>query len=116
MSVTALKEDMPFGTAGTFDPNGKGEKDAERQGSVGRRYSRIGPPMSVSRRPSDPDKADIGRQIELEADAAIKYRTCSWQKVFHSQCLSAGSIHTRFDLDLENYAGTSFALPNAPEC
>jgi hypothetical protein len=24
----------------------------------------------------------IGKQMELEADNAIKYRTCSWQKVF----------------------------------
>jgi len=25
----------------------------------------------------------IGKQMELEADNAIKYRTCSWQKVCH---------------------------------
>lgn len=27
------------------------------------------------------DSVSIGKQMELEADNAIKYRTCSWQKV-----------------------------------
>lgn len=30
---------------------------------------------------SDSDSGEIGRQIELESDNSIKYRTCSWQKV-----------------------------------
>jgi hypothetical protein len=30
---------------------------------------------------SDSDSGEIGRQIELEAENSIKYRTCSWQKV-----------------------------------
>ncbi|BCS25830.1 putative neutral amino acid permease [Aspergillus puulaauensis] len=29
---------------------------------------------------SDSDSGEIGRQIELESDNSIKYRTCSWQK------------------------------------
>lgn len=29
----------------------------------------------------DEDRATIGKQLELEAEDAIKYRTCSWQKV-----------------------------------
>ncbi|KAL4780465.1 transmembrane amino acid transporter protein-domain-containing protein [Aspergillus varians] len=29
---------------------------------------------------SDSDTGEIGRQIELEAENSIKYRTCSWQK------------------------------------
>ncbi|KAL4886581.1 transmembrane amino acid transporter protein-domain-containing protein [Aspergillus karnatakaensis] len=29
---------------------------------------------------SDSESGEIGRQIELEADNSIKYRTCSWQK------------------------------------
>ncbi|KAL4916226.1 transmembrane amino acid transporter protein-domain-containing protein [Aspergillus aurantiobrunneus] len=29
---------------------------------------------------SDTDSGEIGRQIELEAENTIKYRTCSWQK------------------------------------
>jgi hypothetical protein len=80
MSVTALREDKAFGDAGSFVPGEKNEKDAERLGYTTRRYSRIGPTIGASA-DSDSDKADIGRQIELEADAAIKYRTCSWQKV-----------------------------------
>ena len=30
---------------------------------------------------SDSESGEIGRQIELEAENSIKYRTCSWQKV-----------------------------------
>ncbi|KAL2872023.1 putative neutral amino acid permease [Aspergillus lucknowensis] len=29
---------------------------------------------------SDSDSGEVGRQIELEAENSIKYRTCSWQK------------------------------------
>ncbi|KAH1496717.1 hypothetical protein LV164_001098 [Aspergillus fumigatus] len=29
---------------------------------------------------SDSENGDVGRQIELEAENSIKYRTCSWQK------------------------------------
>ncbi|KAL4872809.1 hypothetical protein BDV12DRAFT_161565 [Aspergillus spectabilis] len=29
---------------------------------------------------SDSESGEVGRQIELEADNSIKYRTCSWQK------------------------------------
>lgn len=44
----------------------------------GRRMVRIAPPPSGS----IPEEAtDIGKQLELEANNAIKYRTCSWQKV-----------------------------------
>lgn len=32
----------------------------------------------------DVDRATIGKQLELEAENAIKYRTCSWQKVSRS--------------------------------
>lgn len=27
------------------------------------------------------ERATVGKQLELEAENAIKYRTCSWQKV-----------------------------------
>jgi hypothetical protein len=33
------------------------------------------------------DKISVGKQVELEAENAIKYRTCSWQKVRLAQCL-----------------------------
>jgi hypothetical protein len=80
MSAAALKEDNPFGYAGRFVPGETDEKDAERRGSVSRKYSRI-EPVLVTIGDGDSDKADIARQIELEANAAIKYRTCTWQKV-----------------------------------
>jgi len=56
-------------------PTEKDGYDTERQGS--RRMSRIDKP-AVS---SDDESMDIGTQIEMEKDNAIKYRTCSWQKV-----------------------------------
>jgi hypothetical protein len=31
--------------------------------------------------PRADDRASVGKQLELEAENAIKYRTCSWQKV-----------------------------------
>lgn len=33
------------------------------------------------------DRATIGKQLALDAESAIKYRTCSWQKV---SCSRAG--------------------------
>ena len=72
MTSTALKEDKAA-RAATWSDRGTKEKDGESQNSFGE-YSRIGPPVGS-------DKVDIGTQIELEANAAIQYRTCSWQKV-----------------------------------
>jgi hypothetical protein len=40
-----------------------------------RRGSRVAPVHDAD------DRASIGKQLELEAENAIKYRTCSWQKV-----------------------------------
>lgn len=53
------------------DKNIKNEKDAE--------LGRIEDP---SRRDmdTDSDRFSVGKQMELEAENAIKYRTCSWQK------------------------------------
>jgi hypothetical protein len=52
-----------------------GDSDSEMQG---RRPSRIAPVRKGSVAES---RVSIGKQMELEADNAIKYRTCSWQKV-----------------------------------
>lgn len=49
----------------------KQEYDVEGQP---RRDSRIAPVQAE-------DRTSIGKQLELEAENAIKYRTCSWQKV-----------------------------------
>jgi hypothetical protein len=46
--------------------------DPERQGSTGRRFSRVG---------SDGSALSVGAQIELEKENAIQYRTCGWKKV-----------------------------------
>ena len=80
MSSAALREDNPSGTTGHLESDEKNGKDAERPGSTIRTYSRIAPAMSVLS-DSDSDRVDLGRQMELEANSAIKYRICSWQKV-----------------------------------
>ena len=51
--------------------------DPESHGDKGRKTSRVGA-VGVS---SDQDsQMRVGKQLELEATNAIKYRTCSWQK------------------------------------
>lgn len=47
-----------------------------------RKMSRIGGPISGMVGDSDTDSTiSVGKQVELEQANAIKYRTCSWQKV-----------------------------------
>ncbi len=80
------KQNDGFGTAGSFQPNNEKEAESQRRGSTilpdGRKMSRIGPPPGALKAGSDTDSEDVhGRLVELEADNAIKYRTCSWQKV-----------------------------------
>jgi hypothetical protein len=53
------------------------KKNASDEESQTRRGSRV---TEVH----DPERATVGKQLELEAENAIKYRTCSWQKVSHS--------------------------------
>lgn len=74
-------ESSPDGKDVKFD----NEKDLEggaRRGSVnpgGRRLSRMDRTVDDADVDSD---IGIGAQIEMEKDNAIKYRTCSWQKVW----------------------------------
>jgi len=62
-------------------------QSAAENGGRERKMSRIGAPInnSISGEPghdSDTDASvSIGKQMEMEAGNAIKYRTCSWQKV-----------------------------------
>lgn len=96
MSITE-KRDEPFGTAGSFSPNNEKEAEAQRRGSTilpdGRKMSRIGPPPSVFKVTADSDSQDeISRLVELEAGNAIKYRTCSWQKVNAYPLLSSPAL------------------------
>lgn len=71
-----------FGQGG-FQPDG--EINGSRRGSTivaGRKMSRIGPPPKLGSIPVDSDESDVqARLIAMEADNAIQYRTCSWQKV-----------------------------------
>jgi hypothetical protein len=76
-----------FGEGG-FQPDG--DMNGERRGSVtvgGRKMSRIGPSPKLGSVPVDSDEGDVqARLIAMEADNAIQYRTCSWQKV-RNQCI-----------------------------
>ena len=56
----------------SYDPE-TGGQDAK-----GRRQSRLG---TLNAPTGADDKLDINAQIDAEAGNAIKYRTCSWQKV-----------------------------------
>lgn len=89
-----------FGTGAYYNGFAPDSTDPEKnalpggQGkSTSRKMSRIGPPLSQSipaksasvpeltgDDASDPSIA-IGKQIEMEAGNAIRYRTCSWQKL-----------------------------------
>ena len=59
--------------------------DTENQGA--RKMSRIDKSITKPITGGDPDLSDdssgmsIGKQMEMEAGNAIKYRTCSWPKV-----------------------------------
>ena len=80
------KGDEPFGTANSFQPDNGKEAEAQRRDSTilpdGRRMSRIGPPPGALKVASDSGTQDeISKLVEMEAGNAIKYRTCSWQKV-----------------------------------
>ena len=67
---------MALNTNGSPEsPDGKWAYDPESHDDKGRKMSRLGTLTD------DDEKLDIGKQIELEAGNAIKYRTCSWQKV-----------------------------------
>lgn len=50
---------------------GKHGSDEESQSRRGSRVADV----------HDVERATVGKQLELEAESAIKYRTCSWQKV-----------------------------------
>ncbi|KAL8689890.1 MAG: hypothetical protein Q9218_004539 [Villophora microphyllina] len=56
--------------------------DVEKTQERGRKMSRIGGPKDIGVGDSDADSEDmsVGKQMEMEASNAIKYRTCSWPK------------------------------------
>lgn len=81
------------GQGGYYDGFGAdAEKGLGPSGNGGRKMSRIDKPVSKSISGmgglTEDDATDpsvtIGKQMELEAGNAIKYRTCSWKKVWPS--------------------------------
>ncbi|KAK6380678.1 uncharacterized protein PV06_09840 [Exophiala oligosperma] len=84
--ATFADKDQPFGAADSFKPGDN--VDLERRGSTttvqGRKMSRIGPPPRNSSivpvTEENGVKDEYGKLVEMEANDAIKYRTCSWQK------------------------------------
>ncbi|KAL8785212.1 MAG: hypothetical protein Q9213_003481 [Squamulea squamosa] len=55
--------------------------DVEKTEQRGRKMSRLGGPSAIGIADSDEDSVvSVGKQVEMEASNAIKYRTCSWQK------------------------------------
>lgn len=73
------------GTAHMRDPafeTGVYGYDAERQAPHDRKSSRVAAPILGMVGDCDAESAmSVGRQMELEKNNSIKYRTCSWQKV-----------------------------------
>ncbi|KAL8839422.1 MAG: hypothetical protein Q9170_001762 [Blastenia crenularia] len=56
--------------------------DVEKTEERGRKMSRVAGPKAIGITDTDEDSVmSVGKQMELEASNAIKYRTCSWQKV-----------------------------------
>ncbi|WPG99215.1 Hypothetical protein R9X50_00202600 [Acrodontium crateriforme] len=86
--LSSTDQDAAFGDKSYY--NGFGSGDDENQGTTRgpRKMSRIDKPVTKSisgaggAGTSDDDDMSIsvGKQMELEAGNAIKYRTCSWQK------------------------------------
>ena len=77
MSSDEMSAEKAFGEPGSFQPGGDVE-GGRRDSTIvqGRKMSRIGPP------PRGSVSADEhAKLVEMEADNAIQYRTCSWQMV-----------------------------------
>ena len=69
----------------TIDPEKYGptyETDPEGGTFGGRKMSRVdGKTMTTSADTDSDSGLSVGKQIELEQSQAIRYRTCTWQKV-----------------------------------
>jgi hypothetical protein len=97
-------------TADSDSPSGftpAGEKDAAKgspdaydvENPGGRRMSRIDRPIAdpIIGGGDDTDSSlSVGKQMELEAGNAIKYRSCSWQKVRHRQHLQFSNLGNQY--------------------
>lgn len=67
---------------GSPSEEGNGVVDSEKQ--TGERRKSVASMSDIE------SGTSVGKQIEMEADNAIKYRTCSWQKVYLHQ-INSGS-------------------------
>ena len=83
------EKNYAFGEGDSFKPEGNYDPEGQRRGSTivaGRKMSRIGPPPKGSISASAPVGDELDSQAQLvamEANNAIKYRTCSWPMVSH---------------------------------
>lgn len=112
-AAPALTSD-PY-TEKSSEENDVAAHDVEKGASKGdaRRGSRIDAPLRkgsiVQADGSDEDSIGIGKQIELEKDNAIKYRTCSWQKV------STHHPSVALRLNMNPVSGTCALSPSASQ-
>lgn len=66
---------------GDLSNSGPYQYDVEKTEERGRKMSRIGGPKDIGVGDSDSGSVvSVGKQMEMEASNAIKYRTCSWPK------------------------------------
>lgn len=73
------KQEDTFGGPFDYDAENGGRRLSTTVN--GRKMSRIGPPPKLGSIPNDSDEGETQQKlIEMEAENAIKYRTCSWQK------------------------------------
>jgi len=87
MSEMNEKGEPVFGEGNTFKPDEGLDIEGRRDSTMvhGRKMSRIGPPPKIGSLPDTSGSDDeYGKLVAMEANDAIKYRTCSWQKVVHS--------------------------------
>jgi hypothetical protein len=65
------------------DTRSNSSRSSDGKGTLEKKDPELGRIEKPSRRDVDDSEESfsIGRQMEMEAENAIKYRTCSWQKV-----------------------------------
>ncbi|KIY01256.1 uncharacterized protein Z520_02808 [Fonsecaea multimorphosa CBS 102226] len=84
MSAMNEKTEPGFGEGNGFKPEGSVDLEGRRDSTMvqGRKMSRIGPPPKIGSLPDTSSTSDdeYGKLVAMEANDAIKYRTCSWQK------------------------------------
>lgn len=101
----AVNEDRSSSNDEKNSPNRDANIDAEAgnrskygsNGTAGGRIAPVLPHLSNYDFGDDSGSDILGKQIELEADNAIKYRTCSWQKVRLREFYSISAVLRKKD-------------------